>query len=82
MRYARNIAISLDQLLNTILAGEPDETLSSRAHRMRVKGQRYWSWTAGAIDLLWLVIFREKDHCHASYESELRRAQMPKEFHV
>lgn len=80
--YLLNLAISLDQLANAFLAGEPDETLSSRAHRMRVKGHRYWGWTAGAIDLLWLVLFREQDHCRASYESELRRAQMPKEFHV
>lgn len=29
-RYLVNLAISLDQLANTILAGYPDETMSSR----------------------------------------------------
>jgi hypothetical protein len=29
-RYVRNLLISLDQLANTILGGDPDETMSSR----------------------------------------------------
>jgi len=29
-KYIRNILISLDQLANTILGGDPDETISSR----------------------------------------------------
>lgn len=44
--------IALDQLVNTLLGGMADETLSARAHRMRSKGQRYWGWTASAIDAL------------------------------
>lgn len=31
--YLLNIAIAFDQWLNAILAGAPDETLSSRAYR-------------------------------------------------
>lgn len=27
-----NVAIAVDQLANALLAGQPDETLSSRAH--------------------------------------------------
>jgi len=52
MSYALNIAIALDQLANALLAGDPDETLSSRAWRAEQKGQRYWGWTRRAIDLL------------------------------
>jgi hypothetical protein len=29
-RYIRNLLISIDQLVNTIFAGDPDETISSR----------------------------------------------------
>lgn len=76
-RYALNIAIGLDQLANTVLAGHPDETLSSRAYRMRLKGHRYWGWTATAINLLF---FWEADHCRAAYESEQRRTQLPRSF--
>ena len=33
MSYGKNILIAIDQLLNTILIGKPDETLSARAYR-------------------------------------------------
>ena len=66
-RYALNLLIAVDQLVNAILRGDPDETLSSRAHRMREKGQRVWGWTARAIDLLF---FFEPEHCRTSWERE------------
>ena len=69
-----NVLIGLDQLANTVLAGEPDETLSSRAHRMREKGQPVWGWTARAINTLF---FWQADHCRGAFESEQRRLQQP-----
>lgn len=69
-----NVAIAVDQLANALLAGQPDETLSSRAHRMRVKGHRWWGWTADAIDLLF---FFDPHHCERAHLSELRRLQLP-----
>lgn len=33
-KYLRNLAISLSQMLNAILGGDPDETTSSRAGKM------------------------------------------------
>lgn len=67
-----NMLIGLDQLANCLLNGDPDETLSSRAHRMREKGQPYWGWTANAIDLLF---FWQPRHCQRAYESEVLRLQ-------
>lgn len=72
--WALNLAIALDQLANVLLAGAPDETLSSRAHRMRAKGHRWWGWTAHAIDGL---LFFDPNHCARAYESEKRRLQQP-----
>lgn len=69
-----NVLIGLDQLANTVLAGEPDETLSSRAHRMREKGQPVWGWTARAINALF---FWQADHCREAFEAEQRRLQQP-----
>ena len=66
-QYFRNIAIGLDQLANAVLAGHPDETLSSRAYRAEQSGQRYWGWTRRAIDLLF---FWQPGHCKAAYEAE------------
>lgn len=70
--YWLNLAIGIDQLANTVLAGHPDETLSSRAWRAEQSGQRYWGWTRRAIDLLF---FWQPGHCQAAHESELRRTQ-------
>lgn len=67
-----NLLIAIDQLINVVLNGDPDETLSSRAHRMREKGQPYWGWTANAIDLLF---FWQHQHCQQAYESEVLRLQ-------
>ncbi|ART47569.1 MULTISPECIES: hypothetical protein [Acidovorax] len=79
MSWALNIAIALDQLANVLLAGAPDETLSSRAHRMRVKGHRYWGWTANAIDRLF---FWQPGHCERAWRSELLRLQQPPSLRV
>ena len=61
------ILIAFDRLVNTLLMGSAGETLSARAHRMRVKGHRYWGWTANAIDKLF---FWQKGHCLMAYEWE------------
>ncbi|MCP4638863.1 MAG: hypothetical protein GY851_00445 [bacterium] len=36
-RYIINVLISIDQLGNSILLGDPDETISSRIGRIKVK---------------------------------------------
>lgn len=74
---AINVAIGVDQLLNTQLDGEPDEMLSARAHRMRVKGQRYWGWVADAIDR---VFFWDREHCLTAWRYEVERRQLPPEM--
>jgi hypothetical protein len=37
VRYIWNLLIALDQLLNTILNGQPDETLSSKMGKHIIK---------------------------------------------
>lgn len=49
-RYLWNILISLDQLLNALLGGDPDETISSRA----AKRQHVWVWRKVGVFLEWI----------------------------
>ena len=42
MTYGKHILIGLDQLLNTLFMGWPDETLSSRCWRWELEGIRAW----------------------------------------
>lgn len=75
MNQLLQFLIAIDQLLNTLIpGGYADETLSARAHRMRVKGQPYWGWLARAINLLF---FWQDDHCQGAWLEETRRRQLP-----
>lgn len=75
MTYGKKLLVALDQLVNTVLGGWPDETLSSRAWRWDENGKRIWP--RKLIDGLF---FWEKDHCRESYQSEAARKQCPVEF--
>lgn len=75
MTYARAVLIAIDQLMNAVLAGWPDETMSSRAWRWEQDGIR--SWPRKLIDALF---FMEKEHCRQSYISEREGRQLPPEL--
>lgn len=65
------VLVALDQLVNTLLGGMADETLSSRAHRRRLRGK---PCLANAIDR---VFFMQEQHCKTAYESEMARQHLP-----
>ena len=71
MKYFKNLLVGIDQLGNAILAGYPDETMSSRAYRMQVQG-KWFGWTAEAIDYLFYP-----GHCKDAYEAERARLEVP-----
>ncbi len=62
------VLIALDQLVNALCGGWADETLSAHAHRAG------WTWRRRAINALFR--WQSRDHCRASYESEMERRQM------
>lgn len=66
------VLIALDQLVNTLLGGMADETLSARAWRHKLDGSR--SWPCWLIDKLF---FWQDGHCRQAYESEVQRRQLP-----
>ena len=42
MAYLHNLLVACDQLVNAVMGGWPDETLSSRCWRWHVDGVRHW----------------------------------------
>lgn len=64
MRYLLNILIAIDQLLNTLAGGDPDETISSRVGKRRDANERFW---AGIIDRLF---FWQRNHTTKSIEPD------------
>ena len=75
MTYWKKVLIALVQLVNAVLAGWPDETMSSRAWRWEQNGVR--SWPRRLIDRLFLW---EPNHCRESYLSEREGRQLPPEL--
>ena len=69
------ILIALDQLVNTLAGGWPDETFSSRCWRWSKDGKR--DWPRRVVDGLF---FLEVEHCKSSYESERLGRQLPPEL--
>jgi hypothetical protein len=63
-RYIWNILISIDQLFNTVLAGDPDETISSRMGKRARKGDKL-----GKVICKILSLF-DKGHCEKSIEED------------
>jgi len=62
-KYIWNILISLDQLLNTLLLGDPDETISSRCGK-RKSNCKLCKW------LCYLLNKIDKKHCMDAIEPD------------
>lgn len=75
MTYVTKVAIALDQLINALLGGYPDESLSAHAYRWNRDGKS--SIPRRIINLLF---FWQIDHCHAAYLNECKRRQLPPEY--
>lgn len=75
MNRLKRILIALDQLVNTVFNGWPDETISSRAWRWEQSGKL--RWPRRLIDTLF---FFDANHCRESYESERLGRQLPPEL--
>ena len=77
-QYLLNVAIALDQVLNALRGGSPDETLSAAAWRTEQKGRLLGRVFRPLIDLTFTLL--EKEHCRKSFESERNSRHLPKEY--
>jgi hypothetical protein len=68
--YILQVLIALDQLVNALLGGWADETLSSRA----------WRTSKTLARVIDTILWFDKDHCFESYVSEQLRTQLPPEL--
>lgn len=75
MKWVVQVLIALDQLVNALIGGYADETLSSSAYRMEREGKLAGRIFRTLIDgLFWPF---QHDHCRKAYMSEVIRLQMP-----
>ena len=71
------VLIALDQLLNALLWGFADETLSSRAYRADRDGKVFGKFFRPVIDT---IFFWQDRHCYDAYIAEVQRRQYSKNF--
>ena len=65
--YFLHVLVALDQLFNSLLAGDPDETLSSRMGKYVARGRGFIPcMLCKMLD----VIFKERDHCIKNIEAD------------
>lgn len=70
-RWCFNLSVAWDQLLNALLLGYPDETISSRAGKGRRAGKWYWKLVADILD------FIDKNHAEDAIEDDEGRPTPP-----
>ena len=68
-KYVWNILIAVDQLANTFLGGDPDETISSRAGKVQHKSR----W---AKALCWFLNKLDTNHCRDAIEEDEGKNQL------
>lgn len=74
--YLKQLLLAFDQLINALLFGWADETISSRSYRLS-SGSVLWRLVSKFIDVLF---FFDPDHCRTSYEAERLRSHLPPEY--
>lgn len=73
----KQIAIALDQVLNTLLGGWADETFSARLFREEQNGKQWAKVLRPVVDVLF---FFDPQHCLTSFIAEDERRHLPVEY--
>jgi hypothetical protein len=67
--YLIRLLVSVDQFLNTLCLGNPDETISSRVGKAAERGSRWGIAAEGLIDCVFALL-GQRDHCRAVIERD------------
>jgi len=93
--WGHEVFCAVDQVLNAVLFGYADETISARSYRLGLRDLKDQTW--GRWRIAWKVIdvlFIWQDmwlqyingfhpgigHCERAYQSEKKRLQLPVEY--
>jgi hypothetical protein len=73
-KYLWNVLVALDQFINTLFGGDPDETISSRMGKHLIKHDKcpFCIFLCKALNLF------EKDHCIKRIEADEGKDQVTK----
>ncbi len=71
MKYSKRVLIGVDQLVNSLLGGMPDETISAKVYRKSLDKGGIWKTAEITIN----AMFQDKKHCYTAYQSEREQNQ-------
>lgn len=80
--YLVQLFIAVDQLLNAILFGYADETLSARSYRAWRDDKIFGRISMPVIDILffWQKQPNDRGHCYNAYLKEKEKRGLPPEY--
>lgn len=67
-RYLLRLAVAGDQWINTVLGGNPDETISSRVGRAALRGHRIGLAVEAVMDWIFECLGDGPGHCRRHIE--------------
>ena len=69
-QYVYNVFLAMSQFLNSLLLGDPDESISGRLGRAYLSGRPKWWVTPWMtfVDWMFVMLFGEIQHCIKSVE--------------
>lgn len=68
-QFAFNLLYVLDTVLNTLIGGDPRETVSSRLGKGQVAGKPVHTELAKVVNFFFDLVFNEQHHCRKSIVS-------------
>lgn len=70
--YFSRILTAVSQVLNAVLFGNNDQSLSSRCHEGALHGVKFWKYAEMCINFLWSGV--ELGHCERAFDSDTERS--------
>lgn len=93
--WGHEVFVAVDQVINAILGGYSDESISARSYRLGSKAWRLDRWDQWRVMWViadWLFLWQDMwiqyrtgfapsiGHCERAYQSEVKRLQLPPEY--
>lgn len=93
--WGHEVFVAVDQVVNAVLGGYSDESISARSYRLGSRAVRAGKWDQwrvswAVVDALFLwqdILLQhktgrmpERGHCERSYYAEIDRLQLPPEY--
>jgi hypothetical protein len=93
--WGHEVFVAVDQVVNAILGGYSDESISARSFRLGSKAKARGTWDQWRVVWViadWLFLWQDawiqyrtgfrpaRGHCERAYHSEIDRLQLPPEY--